>query len=492
MTANPNRWRILFVVLAAECMDLLDGTVVNVAAPTIHRNLHASSTALQWIIGGYALALAVGLLTGGRLGDLFGRRRMFLVGVIGFTAASTACGLAPTTGVLVASRLVQGLAGAMMIPQGLGVIREAFPPDELPKAFGLFGPVMGSAAMLGPIIGGALVSLNLFGEAWRPVFLVNVPLGLAATAAAAKLLPRSGLRHVQSLDLTGAVLAAVASLAIIYPLIQGRALGWPVWTYAAMGASVVLFVGLGFHLWRRQRRGRDPLVEPSIFSHRGYSAGALVLMLYFGGMVGSVLAITLFLQLGEGFSAIHAGLTLAPFAFGTALGAPVAGAVMQRIPGRVLIQAGGAASLLGNAALALILAKTDHVSTLGLVAPLLVNGVCMGLFIVPVFDTIIAAVSDAETGSASGVLNAIQQLGGAIGVAVLGTIFFAVLRHEGFVPALRHTIWWDVVGLGVMLMLTPLLPSRARPAAAPDDVSHAAPSAGPQASEPVPAEVPAG
>ena len=492
MAVNPNRWRILFVILAAECMDLLDGTVVNVAAPTIHRSLHASSTALQWIIGGYALALAVGLLTGGRLGDLFGRRRMFLVGVVGFTAASAACGLAPTTGALVAARLVQGLAGAMMIPQGLGLIREVFAPDELPKAFGLFGPVMGSAALIGPIIGGALVSLNLFGDAWRPVFLINVPLGLLATGAALKFLPRNGRRHAHSLDLTGAVLAAAASLAIIYPLIQGRALGWPAWTYAAMGASVLLFAALGYHLRRRQQRGQDPLVEPSIFSHRGYSAGTLVLMLYFGGMIGSVLAITLFLQLGEGFSAIHAGLTLAPFAFGTALSAPAAAAAMQRLPGRVLIQAGGAISLLGNAALALILATTDHVSTLGLVAPLLVNGLGMGLFIVPVFDTIIAAVSDAETGSAAGVLNAIQQLGGAIGVAVLGTIFFAALRHEGFATALRHTIWWDVGGLALMLLLTPLLPSRARPAPAPDGAPQAAPSPGPRVSEPVPAQAPTG
>jgi EmrB/QacA subfamily drug resistance transporter len=444
-------------------MDLLDGTVVNVAAPTIHRDLHASSTALQWIIGGYALALAVGLLTGGRLGDLFGRRRMFLIGVIGFTAASTACGLAPTSGLLVAARLVQGLAGAMMIPQGLGVIREVFPPEELPKAFGLFGPVMGSAAMVGPIIGGGLVSLNLFGGGWRPVFLINVPLGLLGAAGAARLLPRSDVRHAKSLDLTGAVLAAVASLAIVYPLIQGRALGWPAWTYAAMGTSAVLFAVLGVHLRRRQRRGRDPLVAPSIFSHRGYSAGALVLMLYFGGMIGSVLAITLFLQLGEGFSAIHAGLTLAPFAFGTALGAPVAGTAMTRIPGRVLIQAGATVALAANAALAIILGLTAHVTTLGLLVPLLVNGVGMGLFIVPVFDIIIAAVSDAETGSASGVLNAIQQLGAAVGVAVLGTIFFSVLRHEGFAQALHHTLWWQVAGLAIVLLLSPLLPARARP-----------------------------
>jgi MFS family permease len=351
----------------------------------------------------------------------------------------------------------------MMIPQGLGVIREVFPPDELPKAFGLFGPILGSAAMLGPIVGGGLVSLDVIGASWRTVFLVNAPLGLLATIGAARLLPRNGHRHATSLDSLGGVLAAVASLAIVYPLIQGRALGWPAWTYASIGASIVLFFGLGVHLRRRQQRGKDPLVEPSIFLHRGYSAGALVLMLYFGGMIGSVLAITLFLQLGEHFSAIHAGLTLAPFAFGTALGAPVAGATMQRIPGRTLIQAGGAISLLANAALAVILVLTDHVTTWGLLAPLLVNGIGMGFFIVPVFDTIISAVTDAETGSASGVLNAIQQLGGAIGVAVLGTIFFSVLHHEGFAPALRTTLWWEVGTLGVMLVISPLLPRAAQP-----------------------------
>jgi EmrB/QacA subfamily drug resistance transporter len=450
-------------------MDLLDGTVVNVAAPSIHRELHTSSTALQWIVGGYPLALAVGLLIGGRLGDRFGRRRMFLIGMIGFTAASALCGLAPTTGVLIAARLVQGLAGAMMIPQGLGVIREVFPADELPKAFGLFGPVMGSAALLGPIIGGGLVSLNLLAGAWRPVFLINVPLGLLGTVGANRLLPRISVRHVERLDLVGALLAAVASLAVIYPLIEGRALGWPAWTYASIAGGVVLFAVFAGHLLRLRRLGRDPLVEPSIFAHRGYSAGALVLMLYFGAMIGVVLALTLFLQLGEGYSAIHAGLTMAPFALGTAISAPVGGGLVDRVGGRMLVQLGGLVSLLANAGLALILSSTSHVSTWGLAGPLLVWGIGMGLFIVPAFDTIIAAVSDAETGSASGALNAIQQLGGAIGVAVLGTIFFSALRHHGFAVSLRDTVWWEVAGLGLMLVLSPLLPARARPAARADD-----------------------
>ncbi len=463
MRPHPRRWLILTVILIAECMDLLDGTVVNVAAPTIHRDLHASPTALQWIVGGYPLALAVGLLIGGRLGDLFGRGRMFLIGVCGFTLASTLCGVAPSTGALIAARLVQGLAGAMMIPQGFGLLREVFDDDELPKAFGLFGPVLGSAAMVGPILGGALVSLHLTAAAWRPVFLINLPVGVIAAVAALVLLPRAGIRHAERLDIMGAALAAVASMALIYPLIEGRALGWPAWTYGSMGASVALFALFGAHLQRRKRTGRDPLVEPGVFLHRGFSAGALVLMLYFGGMIGSMLAITLFLQLGESFTPIHAGLTLAPFALGTAISAPIAAAVIARVGGRPLIQAGGLVSLAGYGAVAVILGSTHSISTWGLVGPLLVVGIGMGLFVVPSFDTIVAAVTDAELGSAAGALNAIQQLGGAIGVAVLGTVFFAALPGAGFGGALRDALWWQVAALGVVLVLSPLLPARARP-----------------------------
>jgi EmrB/QacA subfamily drug resistance transporter len=458
-----NPWLVLAVVLAAECMDLLDGTVVNVAAPTIHHTLHTSSTALQWIIGGYPLALAVGLLVGGRLGDLFGRRTMFLIGVTAFTLASTLCGLAPSTGVLIAARLCQGLAGAMMIPQGLGLMREVFQPDDLKKAFGLFGPVMGSAAMVGPIVGGGLIALNIVHDAWRPVFLINLPVGLAATVAAIKLLPRVRGRHARELDLVGAVLATVASAALIYPLIEGRSLGWPSWCFVMIGASLVLFAAFAGHLARRKRARRDPLIEPSVFAHRGYSAGALVLMLYFGGMIGSMLGLTLFMQLGEHFSAIHAGLTVIPFSLGTAITAPVAATMMQRIGGRVLIQAGALVSLAGYVLLVLVLESVSSISTWGLLGPLLVIGLGMGLFIVPVFDTVVAAVSDAELGSASGALNAVQQLGGAIGVAGLGTVFFSALPHVGFLGGLRHSLWWQVGGLVLLLALTPLLPRVARP-----------------------------
>jgi EmrB/QacA subfamily drug resistance transporter len=460
--SHRKRWLLLLVIVGADAMDMLDGTVVNVAAPTIHQSLRTSTTGLQWIVAGYSLSLAVGLLVGARLGDVFGRRALFLVGLAGFTAASTICGLAATTTMLIAARVGQGLAGALMLPQGFPLLREAFSEREMPKVFGVYAPAMGGAMMLGPILGGGLVSLRLLHEAWRPVFLVNVPVGLAAGLAAIVLLPRSSVRHAERLDSRGAMIAAFAVFALIYPLMEGRELGWPAWTFASIAVSLALLVLLAAHLLRERRRGRDPLVEPGIFARAGYSPGALIVMLYFGGMGGAMLAVTLFLQLGERFSAVHAGLTVAPLAVGAAIAAPLAGRQMPRLSGRALIQVGVAVSLAGCSALAVVLGSVAHVSSWGMLGPLLVVGFGLGIFVVPGFDTILGNVTAAEVGSASGVLNALQQLAGAIGVAALGTVFFSALHDHGFETALRDTIWSTAAGLLAALLLSPLLPATPR------------------------------
>jgi EmrB/QacA subfamily drug resistance transporter len=460
-TANPRRWWILAVVLMAECMDLLDGTVVNIAAPAIHRDLGTSSTALQWIVGGYALAIAVSLVTGGRLGDLYGRGQMFLAGVAGFTLASLLCGVAPSTGTLIAARLLQGAAGALMLPQGLGLLREAFPSEEMSKVFGMFGPVLGLAALLGPIVGGALVGLDLFGTGWRLVFLINLPVGLAALLAGARLLPRGGARHGEGLDWVGAGMTVVAGGLLVYPLIQGRELGWPAWTYASMAAGVAGLVAFAFEQRRRDRRGRPTLVVPTVFAHRGYSAGLVVALLFFATMIGSMLAITLFLQLGEGFSALHAGLTLVPWSFGAALGAGLSGGLLGPRLGRVVISAGAAVMLAG---MALVLAAIGGgpVSSWDLLPGLLLAGVGMGLVVAPLFDIILAAVGDHELGSGSGVLNAVQQLAGSIGVAVLGTVFFTAVGHGGFAHGLRSALWVALGLLAGVLAVSFLMPRWAR------------------------------
>src|SRR5579862_4786764 len=266
-------------------MDLLDGTVVNVALPTIRRHLNASDAALQWIAGGYSLALAVGLILGGRLGDRYGRKLMFVVGAAGFTLCSLGCGISSSTGMLVGFRLAQGAFGALLIPQGLGIMRTVFPRDELPKAFAWFGPVIGGAAVFGPIIGGLLVSVHALGG-WRLVFFVNLPLGTAAAVGAAMLMPESRAAHRPKIDLLGSLLVGGAMLALIYPLIQGRQAGWPAWTFASLAGAVVLFVVFAVQQAARVRRALDGLIEPSIFRNRGYTSGSLVLLFFFTGMIG--------------------------------------------------------------------------------------------------------------------------------------------------------------------------------------------------------------
>ncbi|HEY1517393.1 MAG TPA: MFS transporter [Solirubrobacteraceae bacterium] len=474
--SNPRKWAILALVLAAECMDLLDSTIVNVAAPTIRTDLHSSTSGLQWVIGGYALAFAVGLITGGRLGDIYGRKRLFVVGAIGFVLASMACAFAVSPEMLIACRLAQGGAAALLIPQGFGIVRDAFAPAEQASAFAIFGPVIGLSAVLGPIIGGALVDANLFGSGWRLIFFVNLPLGLIAAIGAARLIPESRAADRPRLDLVGTGLAATGMGLLIYPLIQGREAGWPAWTYLMIAASALSFAALVAWTKRVRSRGRDPLVEASIFSHRAYTAGISMIVVFFAGMLGTMLVLTLFMQFGMHFSAIHAGLSLAPFAAGAAVGAALAAAVLAPRLGRATLQIAVVPAAAGVWWLRqVILAHGLDTTSLAIVGPELLLGIGFGMIVSPLFDFILASVADNEVGSASGVLNAMQQLAGAIGVAGIGTIFFSTLAHDGFVTAMSHCLLVELATIPLLLVLTMALPARAREhelASAPADMER--------------------
>ena len=461
---HPRRWLILFVILAVECMDLLDGTIVNVAAPTIRADLHAGLSALQWIAGGYALTFAIGLVTGGRLGDIYGRRRLFLIGVAGFTVMSMLCGAAPTTELLVAGRLAQGVFAATMIPQGFGLIREAFPPDEIRKAFSLFGPVIGGSAVLGPVIGGLLVDGDVLGTGWRMIFLVNVPLGLVALVMGARLLPESLAQTKPKLDLGGAALASLAAGLLVFPLIQGREAGWPAWTFVSIAASAAVLGAFVLLERRRERDGLWPLVTPSLFRKRAFSAGLVTALVFFAGMIGLMLTFMLYLQLGEGYSAIEAGLAMVPWSLGTAVGAVLGAGILGPRFGRPVLHAGTAVMLLGVLGLLAVVAGTGSADVSGwaLAGPELVAGAGMGAMLAPLFDFVLAGVEDDEVGSASGVLNAMQQLGGAIGIAVIGTIFFSVSGKGGLGAAFEHVLWIEAGVLVVVAGLVALLPMRAR------------------------------
>jgi EmrB/QacA subfamily drug resistance transporter len=460
---HPLRWRILAVILCVEVMDLLDGTIVNVALPAIRSDLHASLTALQWVAGGYALTFSVGLVTGGRLGDIFGRRRMFLLGVAGFTVASALCGAAWSPGVLIALRLVQGVFAASMIPQGFGIVKQVFPEDEIGKAFGMFGPVIGGSAVLGPVLGGLLVDWNLFGTDWRLIFLINVPVGIAALVGGRRLLPESRAKARPTLDLQGAALVSAAVGLIVYPLIQGRTLGWPAWTYAMLSAGVVLLAVFAVFELRRERVGRSALVTMSLFSRRAYSAGLGTILLFFAGMIGVMFTFSIYLQIGFGYSAIAAGVAFIPWSIGTAIGAGVGSGIFVPKFGRHALHAALAVMAVGIAGMAAVVAhESHHVSILALAGPELVAGAGMGAGLAPLFSFILAGVADDEVGSASGVLNAVQQLASAIGIALIGTFFFSYAGRHGLPTAFGRSLWIELGSLAGCALLVLVLPMHPR------------------------------
>jgi EmrB/QacA subfamily drug resistance transporter len=429
VTATTKRtWLGFFAVLAAIIMNLLDSTVVNVAAPSIRTELGGSYSGLQWIAAGYTLALAVGLLTGGRLGDMYGRRRMLLIGVVGFVVMSVACAAAPSIGVLMVARVLQGLFAAVMIPQGFGLIRDLFPPQHIGKAFAALGPTIGLATILGPIVAGLLVDANLFGTGWRMIFGINAPLGAFALAAGRVALPAGktqGVVPAKRLDLVGVILAGTGMFMLVYPLVQGRELGWPAWSFAMLAGAVAVLGAFARYQLRRQRSGRTPLVELSVFAKRSYTSGVAFVVVFFGAVAGFALSVGLFLQLGLGYSPIRASLTMAGWAVGAFLGSGFS-ATMAKL-GRTILHIGLSLMGAGIVALYLVFASAGAtVSAAYLVPSLVVFGVGMGMIFVPLFDIIMGDISDREVGSAAGVLEAIQQLGASLGVAVLGTVFFGI------------------------------------------------------------------
>jgi EmrB/QacA subfamily drug resistance transporter len=454
------RWVVLAVVLVAEIMDLLDSTVITIAAPTVRAELGGGTATMQWWAAGYTLAFGVFMIVGGRLGDIFGRRRVFVVGIVGFTLASAACALAPSPDALIATRVLQGGFGALLIPQGLGAIKNVFPPKEMGAAFAAFGPVMGLAAIGGPILAGWLTQADLLGTGWRMIFLINVPLGLVGLLGALKFMPESKSASRIRLDPVGVLLISAASLAIIYPLVQGRELGWPAWIFAVLAAGVAL---LGVFAVVERRGHGSPMIEPSLLRNRTYTSGLVVGLVFFAGFAGLVMVVSLFLQLGLRFSPEHAGLTLVPLTLATAITAGASYPLMARF-GRAVLQAGLLIVVAGLVALA---ATVSHggtgLSSWDMAPAMALVGLGLGFVFGPLFNVILAGVGDEEVGSASGTLNAIQQLGNSIGVAVLATIFFSLLDHgRGSPTAMTRTVLIAAALLAGAFALSFLLPRKAR------------------------------
>ena len=468
---KPSRlqWLVLLTVLGTDIMDLLDSTIVNVGAPSIARDLHATTTQLQWIIAGYTLAMAVALITGGRLGDLYGRRRMFLIGIGAFVVFSALSSAATDPQILVTARALQGLAAALMLPQGLAIIRSVYPADQAGAAMGLFGPVMGIAATLGPIIGGALVQADLFGSQWRSIFWVNIPLGLLAFCCAWRVVPRDRTHgpDAPTLDVAGMLLSGLGMLLLVYPLIQGRVQGWPVYMFVLMGAAVPVFALFGLQQRARNRRRRTPLVTLSLFRKPAFVGGQILGIFFFCGTGGLFLVLMLHLQLALGYTSLHAGLTGLPFSLGAAVGAGLGGGLLTPRYGRRVLHGGVLAMALGFGGTAL---SVEHwgrgLTTWNLTPAYAVCGLGFGLLIATYFGIVISAIDDEETGSASGVMTALQQLANTLGAALFGTLYFDGLSSgHSSVSAAGSTLGWATVVVALCLPLGFLLPKKIKPSA---------------------------
>lgn len=423
----PHPTLILVTVLSATFVQLVDISIVNVAIPSIQSDLHASFAAIQLVLAGYQLAFACMLITGARLGDIYGRRRLFLIGMTGFTIASALCGAAQTPGQLVAFRVLQGALSGLMFPQVLSVIQVVFPPAERGRAFGIFGATIGLATITGPLLGGSLIALNPFHTDWRSIFYVNVPIGIAAVVAAIRILPESKAPNADRLDIRGALLVGSGLFLLVYPLSVGREKGWPAWSFACLAMAVPVLLIFAVYESNKTARNDSPLLLTTLFKERAFTVGMFLSAIFFLGVAPFFFIFSITLQTGFGFTALGAGLTTFPFALGSA----VAGANSDRFAQRIgirLLQVGCGLLVVGQIALLI----SFHLAGTGLHSyqlwgVLLVCGIGLGCFVGPVSNFILAGVRTEAAGSASGVISTGQLLAGAIGVAALGAIFFGLL-----------------------------------------------------------------
>jgi EmrB/QacA subfamily drug resistance transporter len=460
-SVNKHRWLILGIVLAAEIMDLLDSTIVNVAGPSLKEKLGASPSALQWVIGGYTLTLGAGLVLGGRLADRYSRRNIFLLGLASFTVTSLLCSIAPNIEALIAFRLIQGFAGALVLPHVIGFIRDVFPPEELGKAFAIFGPVFGLGGILGPIVGGFIIDGNIASTGWRAVFLVNIPIGIINFALAWKYLPKKASDNSIKIDLFGSLIIIASSGLLLLPLIQGQEAGWPAWTFVSLAVSL-----LGFAIFTLQQRwvisrNRTPLVDPDIFKARTYNLGLAGIFTFFAGLTGVYLIITLFLQIGEGYSARGAGIANIAIALGTAIGGALSGAVLAEKFGTRVLQFGAVAQITGAILLFVAIPDMQSFNFWHIAPGMLVSGFGTGLVVAALFDAILLAIKDELVGSASGVLSAVQSIGSSVGVAIFGTLFFNKVTSGAIDAGFRHALVVQIGLVSLFLIITFFLPKKA-------------------------------
>lgn len=464
--SDPRRWRALAVTLTAGFMSLLDVSIVNVALPAIQQSLGASTAGVQWVVSGYALTFGLVLVSGGRLGDVLGRRRMFLFALSAFVLTSALAGAAVNETMLVAARLLQGMAAGMLTPQNTGLIQELFSGAERGRAFGLFGTTVSLSTAVGPVVGGSIIALFGAENGWRWVFFVNVPIGALALVLAARLLPRAPRRDSplrSELDFVGVGLLGVAVLGVLFPLVQSDQDGLVAFWWMPL---LAVPLGAAFVLWERRvvRRGGAPLLDVRLFTETpGYAIGAAIGAVYFAGFSGIWLVFALFFQQGLGYTPLESGLVVTPFAIGAAVSATVAGRLVARL-GRRLTLLGLSLVTVGLTVVGVVVPMvSDSMAGFAAAVPLLIAGVGGGMVISPNTTLTLEQVPTRMAGVAGGALQTGQRIGTAIGVAVLASMFHAGIDSAGGYQAGLRWAMVSAVTIVVVALVLAVVDARRRP-----------------------------
>ncbi|WIE36030.1 MFS transporter [Agrobacterium tumefaciens] len=445
---DPRRWMALVILLTGAFLPPLDFFIVNVALPSIREDFRASTSTMQLIISGYATTYAVMLITGGRLGDLYGRRNVFLAGMVGFAAASALCGFAWSPAALVAGRILQGFAAAIMAPQALASINVIFPDHEKSKALSFYALTFGVASMVGLFLGGALIALDIVGLGWRAIFLINLPVIAVAAPSAFIMLRETRSERPSKLDLGGALLIAIALSALIAPLIEGREQGWPIWLILMLATSLPFFLLFWRHEKHLESTGRDPILAPSLLQNRGLMRGLLA-ALFFYSLAAFWLIFSVYQQGGLGLTPFEAGLAILPAAVGFVLG-PFASERILRVFGRFSAGAGmvlQAAGLFGTAAL------ISNGLPQFLFAALFLIGAGQGIALPNLVKSIVQRVDRTQSGLASGLVNSMFQIGGALAAAIVGGLFFSILGSATDVQSIGRAYSVAAVAIGICLLI---------------------------------------
>jgi EmrB/QacA subfamily drug resistance transporter len=413
----------------------------------MRHDLHATAATIQFVVAGYGLAFAAGLITAGRLGDLVGRRRMYAIGLALFTLASAAAGVAPSAGALVGARVAQGLAAALLTPQVLAILNTVYTGRQRAAAYNAYGLAMGLGGVFGQLIGGALIQADPAGLGWRAIFLINVPVGVVAVALTFRLVPESRPGGRARLDLVGTALVSAGLVAVVLPLIEGRQQGWPLWTWLCLAAAPVLLAAFAGTQYRLGRTGRAPLVDLVLFRERAFSVGLVIFLCYTVTAGSFFLVLSLYLQIGHGLSALGSGLLILPLGAGFFLASARAAQLAARW-GRQVVAAGAVTLAAGDGMLALAVHGIGVTgSVLWMVPALLVIGTGMGLVMTPLSPTILAGVAPEHAAAASGVLATVQEVGGALGIALIGIVFFGALGTPPRPAAFAHALDLSLVVL---------------------------------------------